>query len=373
MPNISNLEIFSVGTHNASTGTIVVEDGDLDQIVNAFTFLQNSNVVRPHLKLGHQEAQRFFGQTKGIPSLGWITRLWKSGGKLLADISDVPTVLIDLIKDKRFHNVSAEIIWGKDAVEHQGQKFSRVLSAVALLGVEMPAVKDLAGLANALMESGEPLPEFNNTVTNFQLAEGDIIMPDKKGSDKNDIAMFSQEQLDQLVEASNAKVVADVEAQFTAKLEDSAKELQVMEDRAKQAESEISAIKTEFADKEATTIVDAAIKDGKLLPKQRDFALAALNASDTKVKFGEDGEEKTMPEMFKEFLDAQGKVIDLSEQGSGKNKRVEFSTAAEEVDYKVKEVIQATSGKDKLEYAAAMDQVLAEDDDLRLRYSEARS
>lgn len=376
MPKISNLEIFGAGRHKAATGELTVTETDLDKIVDAFHSLQGSNIVRPHLKLGHTDAQKWFGQTKGVPSLGWITRLWRQGTKLLADISDVPEALIDLIKSGRYHNVSAELLWGDDdkgngVVEHMGRHFSRVLTAVALLGIEMPAVKDLAGLANALMENEFPEEYSDNLIYLNNVEEKETVMPAKDDKPDTPVGMFTQDQVDTLVSSAVDKALDKSKAEFEAQTKDIKKELEVATKRAEGAEKQIADLKVESAKKEAESLVNDAIKNGKLLPKQKDFAMAALLATDTKVKFGD--EEKSMPDVFKEFLEAQGKVVDLDEHGSGKNKKVEFSNAAEEVDYLVKQAMANHKGDGPASYEKYFDTVIEaeENADLKQRYFEA--
>lgn len=354
MASISNLEIFGAGTHNAATGRQTITEADLDEIVAAFNELNGSNVVKPHLKLGHTDAQKWFGQKDGIPALGWIEKVWRNGKKLLANVRDVPEALIDLIRQGRYHNVSAEVYWDAN-IEHNGKKFPRVLSAVSLLGVEMPAVKDLAGLASALFQSG-PIHQFSGSERARELT------PEKETT-----GMFTQEQVNSLIEAAVAKAVGDAEAKFSAKVTDLETKLDVVTKARDAMATEIETVKASAAKAEATSLVDTAIKDGKLLPKQRDFALMALTASDTKMKFG-DG-EKSMASLFKDFLEAQGKVIDTKEQGSGKTKTVEFKNAADEVDHKAKELIAGDS-TGKMNYSDAFKKVLAGDADLRQRYSE---
>ncbi len=373
MPSfLKDLEIFATGNHSATTGDVTVKDEDLDKIVDAFNSLQGTNIVRPHLKLGHTDAQNWFGQEDGIPSLGWITKVWRKGNKLLADIDSVPDALMDMIKSRRFHNVSIEVLWNA-GVEHNGRTFDRVLTAVALLGIEMPAVKDLAGLASALFQTG-PMHQFAGAADAIAIEattdEGDNPVPEPKAKDAV-TAIYTQEQYDNLVEAAVAKAVKEAEAKFAETAEGSKKELEVMTQRAEQAEGEVTKVRAEATKVQATTLVDQAIKDGKMLPKQRDFALAAMSATDVKVKFGNDGKEKSMPELFKDFLDASGKVVDTSEHGDGKTKTVEYSTAAEEVDGKTK-IFMAEKQGDKPDYAVAMDAVLGADSDLKARYADSQ-
>lgn len=352
MPSISNLEIFGAGQHNAMTGKVTITEADLDEIVAAFNELNGSNVVKPHLKLGHTDAQKWFGQKDGIPSLGWIEKVWRSGSKLLADIANVPTALIDMIRQGRYHNVSAEVYWDA-GIEHNGKKFNRVLSAVSLLGVEMPAVKDLAGLASALFQTG-PIHQFSGPKPNE-------LTPDKKETK----GMFTQEQVDSLLAAAVAKAISETETKFSAKITDLSTQLEVVTKAKDGLVNELDTIKASAAQAEATALVDGAIKDGKLLPKQRDFAIAALSAKDTKIMFGKD--QKSMAVMFKEFLAEAGTVVDTKENGSGKNKKTDFANAADEVDNKAKELIAAdTTGK--LQYTDAFNKVLASDAELKARY-----
>ena len=347
MASISNLEIFGAGTHNASTGKVTITEADLDAMVSAFNELPRT-IVKPHLKLGHTDAQKWFGQKDGIPSLGWIEKVWRVGTKLLANIADVPSALIDLIRQGRYHNVSAEVYQDIDV---DGKKYPAVLSAVSLLGVEMPAVKDLAGLASSLFTTGQ--------IHQFSAKEPvELTM---------ETFMFTQEQVDSLIAAAVAKVTGEVKVEFEAKIEDLTAKVEVLEKAKNASEMELETVKAAAAQSEAIALVDAAIKEGKLLPKQRDFAVAALGAKDTKIKFGKD--EKSMSLMFKEFMDSMGKVIDTSEQGSGKNKKVEYSNAADEVHQKALGLVAADS-TGKLAYAAAFQKVLIAEPELKQQYAD---
>jgi hypothetical protein len=351
MASISNLEIFGAGTHNAQTGKVIITEQDLDGIVEAFNALSGSNLVRPHLKLGHTDAQKWFGQKDGIPALGWIEKVWRVGSKLLANVKDVPSALIDLISQGRYHNVSAEVYMDAE-IEYEGKKFNRVLSAVSLLGVEMPAVKDLAGLASALFQTG-PIHQFSASKPTDM--------------EKEAIGMFTQEQVESLVNAAVTKAVDEATQKFSAEVDDLKAKLEVSDKSREASAKELDAVKASAAQAEAKALVDGAIKDGKLLPKQREFALAFLGQKDNKLKFG-DG-EKSSAALFKDFLEAQGTVSDLTEKGSGKNKKVEFSNAADEVDVKAKELLSAdTTGK--LTYQGAFNKVLTLDSDLKQRWAE---
>ena len=134
----------------------------------------------------------------------------------------------------------------------------------------------------------------------------------------------------------------------------------------------VKTVKTEYAEytdkvakAEAETMVDQAIKEGKLLPKQKDAALAfATNLTGT-IKFGD--ENKSMASMFADFLGAMPPKVDTTEKGG--------STADETQDYanaglKVDELARkAMTENGKLTYSEARTLVLDSDDELKAAYS----
>lgn len=352
---IRNLEIFAAGSWTTSNGTkVTISDSDIGEIVNNFNALQGTNVVKPHLKLGHQDAQKWFGQKTGIPTLGWIDKVWQVGSKLYADISHVPNSLIDLIQQKRYHNVSAEI-FPKDVIEYEGKKIGPVLSAVAILGTEMPAVKDLAGLASAL---------FAN-----QFTSGVDKTPDNFTKDQ--VPMFTQEQVDALIGAAVTKAVGEATAKFSADQANFTTQLEVVTARAVAAEKQATELEGKFAAVQVDSIIDAAIKDGKILPAQKDMVKAfADNLGNGPIKFG--GKEITPIEHFSNFIKSFGKQVDLKEKGSGSNSGGggNFSNAAEEVDFKVRDAMKSNP---KIQYAEAFKSILSADEDLKQRYAEGSS
>jgi hypothetical protein len=353
---IKSLEIFGAGTWTPGNSKVpvVVTETDLDHIAEAFTALQGTNIVKPHLKLGHDDAQKWFGQRNGIPTLGWIDRVWRQGSKLMADISNVPDALISMIKERRYHNVSAEV-YPPGVIEHGGRTFGHVLSAVAVLGTEMPAVQDLAGLASALFANQFSAAEAVGATVAFTPSQG------------REPAMFTQEQVDALISAAVAKAVTEKATEFSGKVADAKTELAAAVSRAEVAEAKLTTLSHDFAKREAEALVNAAIHSGKLLPRQKDMALAFMSTPNLMVKFG--GAEKSAAELFGEFINSFGAQVDLKEKGSGKHgqdKPGEFATAAQELAAAIEEV---RAGDPKLEYMAARNAVFAKDPDLKGRYA----
>jgi len=348
---INRLEIFAAGTWSpANGGKITVAESDLDEMVVHFSDLSGSNIVKPHLKLGHGDAQRWFGQKTGIPTLGWVDNVWREGQKLFANIVDVPEALLDMIRQRRYHNVSVEI-FRPGEIEFKGKKLGHVLSAIAILGTEMPAVTDLAGLASALFAS--------------QFSSGLDQKPTEFTAERDRPAMFTQIQVDALIEAAVHAATGLAATKFTSTVDAHRAELQVMTARADTAERALAANAAEFAQREAATIVDQAIKDGKLMPAQKDMALAFMGSISGKITFG--GTEKPAKVLFSEFIASFGKQVALGEIGSGQGK-TEFANAAAEVDHLVK-LRMSVDSSGKTDYAMAFAVVRSENPTLMSRYA----
>jgi len=130
---INGVEIFASGTFNGDT----YSDEDLDGMVSAFN--ENQKTLKPFLKLGHNNGQKLLAND-GLPAAGWIGALKRIGNKLVADFIDIPRSIFELLKNKAFRNVSSEIYFD---IELNGKKYKHFLSAVALLGSDMPAVESL--------------------------------------------------------------------------------------------------------------------------------------------------------------------------------------------------------------------------------------
>jgi hypothetical protein len=341
---LRDVEIFSTGKHRGSE-VVDITESDLQEMVNSFNELSGTGGFQPVLKLGHDDVQKFFGARKGAPNLGFVEKLRMEGSKILADFTNIPDALFDLIKQRRFNSVSIEMF---PKTEFNGKQFKNVLTAVALLGAELPAVKGLKDLAATLFTE-EPEDVFQGD--KIELKEQD--MP------------FSQEQVDTLVDAAVAKAKDEAKAEFTVQLDAVTVE---RDDAIKAKETAQTSLRTYEADVEkqtATAMVDKAIEEGKLLPAQKEAALAfALNVSGT-IKFGD--KETSASKLFSDFIDSLPTKVDLSEKGEGNEGGNKFTSAADQVDALAKAKVSA-SPDGKMDYATARQIVLSEDADLKARY-----
>lgn len=134
---IRGAKIFSSGTWNEQEFT----NQDLDGIVQAFN--DAGKAGRIPLKFGHSDAPDGQPFREGMPALGWVAKLWRKGADLMADFTDIPTVVFDAVKAGLYRFTSIELL--KNA-EYAGKRFPYLLDAVALLGAEPPAVDGVSDL-----------------------------------------------------------------------------------------------------------------------------------------------------------------------------------------------------------------------------------
>jgi len=136
-------EIFAVGQWNGMN----FEKEDLNLMSAAFNSLKEVHKVP--LKFGHNDEQPF---TDGQPAIGWVGEVWVEGTKLMAKFIDIPEVVYTALQNKLYKHVSVELDMG---VEHKGNYYTWVLSGVALLGADIPAVNTLADLTSFMSKDDE--------------------------------------------------------------------------------------------------------------------------------------------------------------------------------------------------------------------------
>lgn len=348
--SIQNVEIFKVGTWFASGKKMKITGDNLDEMVASFEALNTKPGFIPALKLGHSAMQKFFGNNQGAPRLGFVEKIWRAGDKILANFSDVPDVLVDLIEKGRYNQVSVEVF---PKYEFEGKVFKNLLTAVALLGAELPAVKGLKDLASSLFVA----EEFDSEQARIEYTEED------------QMEKFTQEQVDALTEAAIAKAIKEAETKFTEDTADlntrlAAQDEEIKglrEDKEKAAEDA-----AKFAETQRTSqlkaLFDQGVKDGKFLPKQEESVMAMAAGL---AKFNENG--KTEIQLFEEYIKNLPKAVDFKEHLEGTGDDKDGGTAGEQVHAKTVEVMSKDA---KMEYSAARQIVLSADPDLKKRYTE---
>lgn len=331
------IEVMSVGTWN----DIKFNLSDLKEMASNFQKLKG--VIKPPIKLGHTKGHTT--DETGAPAYGWIESLKVVGNKLLAYADNIPKLLLNAIKAKSYRRVSSEIYFD---YEYNGKKYGKVFSALALLGAEAPAVKDLEDLQAYLTQNTE-----NGTFGKVMAfsAPSEFKIDEDKGED-----MESKEFQAKLDDITN-KLAKLTEANTTLAAENE----KLKSDKDKMKKQAFEDLKTKNKDS-LQAFCDEQVEAGKMLPAQRD----ALIKDDT-LCFSEKGEVTITLEQFKGFVTLAEKVLDKKQRakedgGDGET----FHDVQTEVDAKVTKFMADKNEKD---YTVAMEAVLDADKDLAKRYS----
>ena len=304
---LKDVEVFGKGTWKG----VKITDKDIDDIVN------NTNEIidklKPKVKLGHGDKQELLRKT-GLPAGGWITKLKRAGDKILVDIKEVPKVLYQLIKNGAYKRISSEILAGYTEPSTK-KKYNKVLSAIAFLGADLPAVtnlKDIAALYDVNDKADIILyPELKD-IKNKIRKEVYIAMADKKViitemDGKKFVSVEDYEQIEKDKKAVDEKVKAgeDYKSKFEAE-----------EKKAKEAESKLAKTDKEKREAEIKTFVDSHCSDTdmRFLPSQKEILVTLIGStSDEKViKFTADGIETDLSqrELLEKFINLQPNFSD---------------------------------------------------------------
>lgn len=247
-----DVEIFAVGVWNGMDFT----REDLMVIANAFHKLAENHDVP--LKLGHNEEQPF---TDGQPALGWVSDVWVIGDKLMAHFINIPEVVHSAMEAELYKHVSIELDMG---VEYKGEFFPLVLSGVALLGSDIPAVNTL-----------EDLNELMGRKAKAHLSS----------QSRSVFTMYSEVTMTTEVEKLKAEAAASTQAlkeltEKNVKLETAQATAEAKEKVRQDAEKITKFAKAKV---DLTTRLDQLVKDKKILPAAREKFLADFTDDDAVI------------------------------------------------------------------------------------------
>ena len=146
-----SVELMRTGTWDASTGRVKIDVGLLEDIVKNYASLRG--LIDIPMKLGHAASGNLL--PKGMPAAGWVSNLKLSdrgGGNvvLLADIETTSETITELIRNGAYKNLSVEIHGAFE--DGDGNKYTNVLTGLALLGAELPAVKGLKDIGDSYLD-----------------------------------------------------------------------------------------------------------------------------------------------------------------------------------------------------------------------------
>ena len=252
----------------------------------------------------------------------------------------VPKIVQDAMKNKLYRKVSIELDIG---VEHKGKKYAYVLSGVALLGADLPAVNTLKDLDHYI--SGE------SRLAASRRAEFSAI--DGLGKHETKEFTMDEKKLQEMMDASIAKAVEPLKNQLAEKDSQLAKFTRDEEARA----SAEKATKIKTARDSAKAILEEGVKLGAITPGQREMFTKTLGIEDdAKVVLIE-------PEDLRKLIGAASSKFskDETRQASEKVERKFPDDPGAELDYRVREALSKDS---KLSYSTAYQHELRRDPEL---------
>tara|TARA_Y100000310_G_scaffold78084_1_gene74713 strand:+ start:5167 stop:6297 length:1131 start_codon:yes stop_codon:yes gene_type:complete len=178
--SLKGVDIFRVGRWKGKPFLIT----DLDDMVSNFNKFKENWFI-PAIKDGHHTEP-------GKPRLGSITNLVRKGEKLFADLIEMPKVVYEAVKNHKYDGRSIELM---RVLKRDGKTYKNVITALSILGVEVPEVDGL-----------KPLREYLTT------DQGDIISFDIDEMMKEDVNDDDQEDLkmDAKIKELKDKYEADI-------------------------------------------------------------------------------------------------------------------------------------------------------------------
>lgn len=373
---IKEVEIFEPGLHNGHVFT----ESDITKILNNTKKAQSEENLQIPIKLGHSEeqgvAKTLFGEdTKGMPALGWVKNIKKKGNKLVADFVDIPDKLFNLLGQKSYKAKSIEL-WEK-FINKEGKNLGSVLTGVALLGAEIPAV---TSLATDLFDKSEKANVYSSVSEN---KKGEIKMTDENkdvvGQDpaKDDKPVAPK---DDAVKKDEVKEVAKEDVKenkrefelknFTSEkqVENKLIELKKEADKGNIAIKELAEFKKDSVKKFDEVFLEKMGEKGKVLPFQSEMLKPVLCAMDDKeeVKYFEksfDSKEEAEPiekkatvkKLFCEFIESLPDQVKLKEFSKAVGKTVKKDLT---------EMAKEYSAKNKISFEEAIPLVVKEHPEL---------
>lgn len=348
---IDKIEIFAAGKWNG----LLFTEQDLHNIAATFSTLHENHKVP--LKFGHNDEQPM---TDGYPALGWIDKVWVENGvdgkpKLFAALSDVPKVVYDAIAAKRYRKPSIELDIG---VEYKGKLYKYVLSGVALLGADLPAVSTLADLSHYMERAA-----FSSSARmSFSAYEDKPVKPNEEKS-----MSITKEEMEARLEAERAKFdreQAAKDAAHQAELDaEKAKVVEFEREKKERAENEAKA-KVKLARDNVTAILEDGVKKFGLTPAKRDSyrklfgvdddaRVVEIDIEDLKNLIGTDKREK----FGKEHAGNKGSQFDdPTDEGDT------VEDTGDKLDFAARKIQRESGGK--LSYSAALEQAMRDNIEL---------
>lgn len=346
-------EIFAVGKWNGYEFTL----SDLESIVFNFKKLREiAPEFKVPLKFGHNNEQ---SMTDGYPAIGWVEDIYVKNNKLIGVFGDVPSIVLKAMEKKLYRKVSVELDFD---VEYKGQSYKYVLTAVALLGADLPAVSTLADL-NAYIDGGLAASKQVNNTRLAGMLRGAFSAINGQDKLKEGINMSGDSvSLDDIkkIIADQTKPLVEQLTKAQDEVKKFAKEKAELEAMLEARSNSDKSVKAKLNRDAITSIMEEAVKSGSILPSQRESFSKMIGVdSDDKMLSVDIDEVKKM------FNAGKNKMNYGTEEGVNSSSNRVFDDAGEELDRLAKEEIDKNTN---LKYSRALEIVMARNKDITREY-----
>lgn len=297
---LRGVEIFRVGTWNGTK----FNRKDLEGIVNAFK--ETKTAVKPFLKLGHNDEQSVL-ERDDLPAAGWVDDIRMEGNTIVADFVGIPQKIFDLIEAGAFRGRSIEI-WREMKVA--GKTHPWLLTAVALLGSEVPAVDSLDDMIDLFAHGGE-VHKFEKEGVKHLFSFGE----DQHTTEE---AMKLEEALKALADEKSAregfeKKARELEAEkveFEKAAGEKDAKIEALTGELAEAKSEVEKFQAAALEKEIDAELDKLVHEKKINPSQK----PALKVMLSNLPTGEDCKKFSIGE--KKDLSLKDVLMEFAAGGS---------------------------------------------------------
>lgn len=364
--NIKGVEIFAAGEWNGDKYTTK----DLEEIEK--NFQKTKEKLKPYLKLGHDDSQKLI-QKDGLPSVGFIDNVVRVGNKLIADFSNIPRKIYELLSKKAYSRVSSEIYIN---LKDSGKTIGKALKAVALLGGDTPAVTnldDVLSLYSLDRDSASTLTDFFASTGGAKAIEGETKCVTFDAEIKTKTEEKQMDNVEQIKAelatlekkyAEAQKALEEYKKDELDSVEKLKKKLQEMEDENKglkeklskmetkknELDQQVQEYKTKSLEAEINSKLDDMIKNKKLLPSQRELAFALISEAKQvqEKKFKVSENELSMEEIVYKLFENSSVNVNTEEQSQTGTKQ--YKNSDEEIDKAAKKY----AADHKISYSEAL-------------------
>ena len=337
----AQIEIFRAGRHTDDSGTVHnFSAADVAGMVAAY----DPALREAPLTIGHP--------AHNLPAYGWVKGLEvNAAGNLAMHTHQVAPQFAEMVGNKAFKKRSASFYPPQHA--NNPKQGAWYLRHVAFLGAQPPAIAGLADFADnasvavfadtnaeGAVSFSEASPDLSATPPVIPITKPTVTTPEPTQMDKD-----LQAQLD----AANAKQAA-TDAALAKATQDAADATAQLAQFAESAKRDRTAGFVSFADSQ--------IKAGKLLPKDKDAAVAVLGtlADAQPVSFAEGGATKTIPaaDWLKALIENAKPLVSFSEQAAGNAGTAQAGSGNGKTDAEIDVLAKAYQRQNKVSYAEAL-------------------